>query len=108
MRSIQGKEEFLSKVDRELLKVLPNPNGKRSSILLSNKLGIPKTTIQRRRKRLEKQLLQLLYSLFRHKTDLQPTNNRTRKRKNKNYARYNKKSRMYLIPLTIISLDPRC
>ena len=62
MRSIQGKE-FLSKVDKELLKVLLNPNGKSSSILLSNKLGIPQTTIQRRRKRLEERFLQLSYSL---------------------------------------------
>jgi Lrp/AsnC family transcriptional regulator for asnA, asnC and gidA len=62
MRSIQRKE-FLSEVDRELLKVLLNPNGRSSSVLLSKKLGIPKTTIQRRRKRLEKEYLQLSYSL---------------------------------------------
>ena len=62
MGSIQ-KKELLSEVDRELLKALLNPNGKSSSLLLSNKLGIPKTTIQRRRKRLEKEYLQLSYSL---------------------------------------------
>jgi len=62
MRSIQRKE-FLSEVDRELLKVLLNPNGRSSSVLLSKKLGIPKTTIQRRRKRLEKEFLQFSYSL---------------------------------------------
>ncbi|MFL6411808.1 MAG: hypothetical protein ACJ71K_11285 [Nitrososphaeraceae archaeon] len=44
--SIQNKE-FLSEVDRELLKVLLNPNGRSSSVLLSKKLGIPKTTLQR-------------------------------------------------------------
>jgi DNA-binding Lrp family transcriptional regulator len=53
----------LSDVDRELLKALLNPNGKSSTGLLSNKLGIPKTTIQRRRKRLEKEFLRLSYSL---------------------------------------------
>jgi DNA-binding Lrp family transcriptional regulator len=62
MESIQNKG-FLSEVDRELLKELLNPNGKSSSLLLSKKLGIPKTTIQRRRKRLEKEYLQLSYSL---------------------------------------------
>ena len=62
MVSIQRKE-FLSKVDRELLKVLLGPNGKTSSILLSKKLGIPPTTVQRRRKRLERQFLELSYSL---------------------------------------------
>lgn len=54
----------LSTVDREILKVLLNPNNdKRSSALLSNKLGVPVTTIQRRRKRLEKEYLELSYSL---------------------------------------------
>jgi DNA-binding Lrp family transcriptional regulator len=62
MGSLQ-KKELLSEVDRELLKVLLNPNGKSSSILLSKKLGIPKTTIQRRRKRLEREYLQMSYSL---------------------------------------------
>lgn len=62
MGSIQNKE-FLSEVDRELLKVLLNPNGRSSSVLLSKKLGIPKTTLQRWRKRLEKEYLQLSYSL---------------------------------------------
>ena len=62
MASIQRKE-FLSKVDRELLKVLLSPNGKTSSMLLSKKLGIPPTTVQRRRKYLERQFLQLTYSL---------------------------------------------
>jgi DNA-binding Lrp family transcriptional regulator len=54
---------LLSNVDREILKVLLTPNGRHSSMILSKKLGIPKTTIQRRRKRLEKEFLQLSYSL---------------------------------------------
>jgi DNA-binding Lrp family transcriptional regulator len=54
----------LSDVDKEILKVLLSPNGKRSSSkLLSKKLGVPQTTIQRRRKRLEKEFLELSYSL---------------------------------------------
>lgn len=43
---------------REILKILLTPDGKNSSVILSEKLGIPLTTIQRRRKRLEKQFLQ--------------------------------------------------
>jgi DNA-binding Lrp family transcriptional regulator len=53
---------LLSKIDREILKVLLTPNGKHSSMILSSKLGVPQTTIQRRRKRLEKEFLQLSYS----------------------------------------------
>ena len=55
----------LSEVDREILKVLLSPiNGrKRSALFLSKKLGIPQTTIQRRRKRLEKEFLQSSYTL---------------------------------------------
>jgi DNA-binding Lrp family transcriptional regulator len=62
MKSSQNKE-LLSEIDRKLLKALLNPNGKSSSILLAKSLGIPKTTIQRRRKRLEREFLQLSYSL---------------------------------------------
>jgi DNA-binding Lrp family transcriptional regulator len=62
MESIPTKE-FLSKVDRDLLKILLNPDGKQTSILLAKKLRIPHTTVQRRRKRLERQFLQLSYSL---------------------------------------------
>jgi DNA-binding Lrp family transcriptional regulator len=54
---------LLSNVDREILKVLLAPDGKRSSIDLSKKLGIPQTTIQRRRKQLEKDYLESSYSL---------------------------------------------
>ena len=53
----------LSAVDKELLKILLVPDGKRPSASLSKKLGIPLTTIQRRRKRLEKEFLQSSYSL---------------------------------------------
>lgn len=53
----------LSRVDKIILKVLLSPDGKVSSQALATKLGIPRTTIQRRRKFLEKHFLQLSYSL---------------------------------------------
>ena len=44
----------LSALDRKLLKLLLVPNGDlKSSKSLSTKLGIPNTTVRRRRKRLE-------------------------------------------------------
>ena|SRR5215212_6196261 len=55
---------LLSNIDREILKAILSPNGKYSSSgLLSKKLGVPKTTIQRRCSRLEKEFLELSYSL---------------------------------------------
>ena len=55
----------LSVSDKEILKVLLSPdNGiKRSSLLLAGKLGIPQTTIQRRKKRIEKEFLTSSYTL---------------------------------------------
>ena len=50
----------LSRIDKEILKILLNPDGKIGSQILSQKLGIPLTTIQRRRKHLEDEYL--LYS----------------------------------------------
>jgi len=62
---MRKKEEgSLSYVDRAILKVLLDTNdGKRSSMLLSTKLGVPPTTIVRRRKRMEKDFLDISYSL---------------------------------------------
>jgi DNA-binding Lrp family transcriptional regulator len=54
---------LLSNIDREILKAILSPDGKHSSTLLSKKLGVPQTTIQRRRTRLEKEFLELSYSL---------------------------------------------
>src|SRR5215204_5702900 len=54
---------LLSKIDKEILKAILSPNGERSSTSLRSKLGIPQTTIQRRRKRLEKEFLESSYSL---------------------------------------------
>ena len=64
MQSLKTATRSLSSIDREILKVVLSPNGKRSSsTLLSKKLGVPQTTIQRRRSRLEKEFLELSYSL---------------------------------------------
>ena len=53
----------LSEVDKKVLKVLLNPDGGISSSYLSKKLGIPQTTVQRRRKRLEEEVLKILYTV---------------------------------------------
>lgn len=53
----------LSEVDRQILKVMLSPGGKVSSHVLAVKLGLPRTTIQRRRKYLEKHYLQSAYTL---------------------------------------------
>jgi DNA-binding Lrp family transcriptional regulator len=53
----------LSQLDKQLIKILLEPDGKRTSGTLAKKLGIPLTTIQRRRKRLEQELLTLHYTL---------------------------------------------
>jgi DNA-binding Lrp family transcriptional regulator len=53
----------LSEVDKKILKVLLRPNGRDSSVDLERKLGIPRTTIQRRRKHLEREFLEFRYTL---------------------------------------------
>jgi DNA-binding Lrp family transcriptional regulator len=64
MPELRKTEALLSEVDKAILKVLLDVNdGKRSSILLSKKLGVPQTTILRRRKRMEKEFLDISYSL---------------------------------------------
>jgi DNA-binding Lrp family transcriptional regulator len=63
MKLVKTMTRLLSNVDREILKAILSPDGKHSSTLLSKKLGVPQTTIQRRRSRLEKQFLELSYSL---------------------------------------------
>jgi hypothetical protein len=42
-----------SDIDKEILKVLLTPDEKYSSTLLSDKFGVPRSIIERRRKRLE-------------------------------------------------------
>lgn len=53
----------LSEIDRKILKILLNPVGRISSHALATKLGLPRTTIQRRRNFLEKHYLEFSYSL---------------------------------------------
>ena len=53
----------LSLVDKQILKVLLEPEGGVSSRVLEEKLGIPRSTIQRRRRHLEQTYLQHTYSL---------------------------------------------
>ena len=53
----------LSQTDKKILKVLLNPGSKVSSNTLTASLGLPRTTIQRRRKFLEKHYLEFSYSL---------------------------------------------
>jgi DNA-binding Lrp family transcriptional regulator len=63
MHGMSNKATYLSSIDRKLLKTLLTPNGRHSSKALARKLGIPATTVQRRRKRLEDEFLKISYSL---------------------------------------------
>ena len=56
-------ERLLSDVDKKILKVLLQPDGKNSSVDLEKKLGIPRSTIQRRRRYLEREYLEFRYVL---------------------------------------------
>jgi DNA-binding Lrp family transcriptional regulator len=60
---MSSKAIYLSPVDRKLLKTLLTPDGRHSSKALARKLGLPATTIQRRRKRLESEFLTGSYNL---------------------------------------------
>ncbi|AIF83393.1 transcriptional regulator [Candidatus Nitrososphaera evergladensis SR1] len=50
-------------MDKDLLKILLTPNGRISSKAIADKLGVPATTVQRRRRKLEDDLLTITYSL---------------------------------------------
>ena len=54
---------ILSETDKKILKTLLTSNGNVSSLTLSKNLDIPLSTVQRRRKRLEANLLDEVYSL---------------------------------------------
>lgn len=54
---------ILSETDKKILKTLLTSNGNASSLTLSKNLDIPLSTVQRRRKRLEANLLDEVYSL---------------------------------------------
>ena len=60
---MSNKATYLSNIDRKLLKALLAPDGKHSSKALARNLGIPATTVQRRRNRLEKEFLTMSYDL---------------------------------------------
>jgi DNA-binding Lrp family transcriptional regulator len=62
IKSVQPLRK-LSETDKKILKVLLNPTGRVSSHALAAKLGIPRTTVQRRRNYLEKYFLEFAYSL---------------------------------------------
>jgi DNA-binding Lrp family transcriptional regulator len=53
----------LSAIDKKILKILLAPSDRISSHALAAKLGLPRTTIQRRRNYLEKHFLEFAYSL---------------------------------------------
>jgi DNA-binding Lrp family transcriptional regulator len=53
----------ISKVDKEILKILLEPDTRVSSHTLSEKLQVPLTTVQRRRNHLEHKYLDISYSL---------------------------------------------
>ena len=58
-----ANRKLLSDVDKKMLQTLLASSGRISSLALSRKLEIPLTTIQRRRKRLESEFLEVAYSL---------------------------------------------
>ena len=58
-----GSNAILSDIDRKLLRIMLKPNGRISSKSLSKELGIPATTVQRRRRRLERDFLVQSYTL---------------------------------------------
>lgn len=53
----------MSAIDKKILKILLAPSDRISSQALAAKLGLPRTTIQRRRNYLEKHFLDFAYSL---------------------------------------------
>ena len=55
---------LLSRTDKTILKEILAPNGDKTSLSMSRKLEIPLTTVQRRRKRLEKEFLEEDYTFL--------------------------------------------
>jgi DNA-binding Lrp family transcriptional regulator len=62
-RSTLDNPPILSTVDKKILKALLSSTGGVSSLTLSKELDIPLSTVQRRRKRLEANLLEMSYTL---------------------------------------------
>lgn len=63
MSANADRPAYLSDIDKKLLQILLSPNGNSKSNIISKELGIPVTTIRRRRKRLESEFLKLHYVL---------------------------------------------
>ncbi len=59
----QALSKNISSIDKKILKALLSSTGDISSLSLSRELGIPLSTVQRRRKRLETYLLDMSYTL---------------------------------------------
>jgi len=66
-KSVSGESRIrssrISGVDKEILKVLLDPQGNVSTQVLAERIGVPLSTVQRRRKHLESMYLDVLYSL---------------------------------------------
>jgi DNA-binding Lrp family transcriptional regulator len=62
VKPVNTKGYILSRIDKKLLKILLYPNGKISSKSIARKLGIPASTVQRHRRRLEKEILHQNYA----------------------------------------------
>ncbi|MGA2664540.1 MAG: winged helix-turn-helix transcriptional regulator [Nitrososphaerales archaeon] len=63
MLSPPSRKPVLSEIDKKILKVLLDPDRRITSGSLAGQLGIPRTTVQRRRKILEKRFLEFEYVL---------------------------------------------
>lgn len=53
----------LSKLDRDIMRIMLSPNGRITSKAIAKALDIPATTVQRRRRKLEDSVLTVTYSL---------------------------------------------
>jgi len=53
----------ISRVDKEILKILLEPDSRTTTHALAKRLGVPLTTVQRRRSHLENKYLDVSYSL---------------------------------------------
>lgn len=54
---------LLSTIDKKILDILLNPDGKITTYALAKRIGVPATTVQRRRSYLEQRFLDLSYTL---------------------------------------------
>lgn len=60
---MSASKSILSSIDKKILKILLEPNGKITSDMIAEKLDLPRSTVQRRRLMLEKRFLQHNYTL---------------------------------------------